>query len=101
MNTPLRPLTFLFRTVLLLGICAGGAQAATAVGSFEQSISVDEPIFLDVATGSGKIEIRAGNSTQIEVTGKITVRSGGFLGVGRRSKGEMQEMVDRSRASRR
>jgi len=93
MNVPLRIRTFLFCAALLVGFWAGEAQAAS--GSFEQSFSVDEPIFLDVVTGSGTINIRAGSSRQVEVTGSIIVRRRGFLGVFKRSSDKMQELVDR------
>ena len=92
MSLPLNFRTILFCGTLLAGFWAGEAQAAT--GSFEQSFSIDEPFLLDVSTGSGTINIRAGASGQVEVTGHITVKSGTFFGAFKRSSEEMQELVD-------
>jgi len=84
--------TFLLCGALLAGSWAGEAQAAT--GSFEQSFSVDEPFLLDVSTGSGTINIRAGASERVEITGHITVRPGKFFGLFATSNEDMQELVD-------
>jgi len=92
MSLPLNFRTFLFCGALLACFWATDAQAAS--GSFEQSFSIDEPILLDVSTGSGTINIRAGNSGQIDVTGHITVKPGTFFGMFKRSSDEMQELVD-------
>jgi len=73
--------------VLLGGLWAGQAQAAS--GSFEQTIQVDEAVLLDVSTGSGSINIRAGNSGEIEVIGRIKARTGFF----RRSVEDAEELV--------
>ena len=93
MSLPLNIRTFVFCGTLLVGFWAGEAQAAS--GSFERLFSIDEPILLDVSTGSGTINIRAGTSGQVEVSGHITVRRGTFLGLFERSSDEMQELVDR------
>lgn len=85
--------TFLSCGALLIGFWAGEAQAAS--GSFEQTYSIDEPIFLDVSTGSGTIKIRAGRSGQVEVSGHITVRRGIFS----RSTEQAQGLVDRFEAN--
>ena len=42
-------------------------------GSFDRTLSVSGPVDLDVATGSGRIEIRQGASNRIEVHGTIWV----------------------------
>ena len=54
------------------------AEAQAASGSFEKSITVDEPIQLDVRTGSGKITIESGTSGRIEVVGHISTKRGFF-----------------------
>jgi hypothetical protein len=77
--------------LLLSGFWSSAALGAS--GSFQQSISVDEPIFLDVSTGSGSVTISSGNAGRIEVTGNITVHKRSFLGLFRRNSEEMQEMV--------
>jgi DUF4097 and DUF4098 domain-containing protein YvlB len=77
-----------------LAFFLSATEAYAASGSFEQSFSVSEPIFLDVSTGSGSIEIRAGNVREIEVKGKITVRKGFF----KRSGKEAEELVQRFEA---
>jgi len=48
------------------------AQAA-AEGSFQQSLKVNGPVTLDIATGSGNINVRTGGSDTVEVTGHIRV----------------------------
>jgi DUF4097 and DUF4098 domain-containing protein YvlB len=78
---------------LLAGFWAAEAQA-TATGSFQQTISIDEAVLLDVSTSSGTIKIRAGDPGQIEITGHITVRRGSFLGVFKTSSDELQAFVD-------
>ena len=80
--------------VLLAGLWPVQAQAA-ATGSFQQTISIDEAVLLDVSTGSGTINIRTGNPGQVEIKGHIKVRSGSFLGLFRTSSAEMQAFVDR------
>ncbi len=79
--------------ILLSGFWAANASGAT--GSFEQTLSVDGPLLLDVSTGSGSIKIVSGNSHRVEVTGHIKVGAGSFLGLFKRSSSEQQELVDR------
>ena len=70
------------------------ASASGATGSFQQTLSVDGPLVLDVSTGSGSIEISSGNSQRVEVTGHIRVSSGSFLGIFKLNSSEKQELVD-------
>jgi hypothetical protein len=84
---------FLMCGTLLAGFWAAEAQAATT-GSFQQTISIDEPVALDVSTGSGSISIRAGAPGQVEITGHIKVGRGSFLGLFGTSSDEMQAYVD-------
>lgn len=79
---------------LLAGFWAAEAQAA-ATGSFQQTISLDAAVLLDVSTGSGTINIRAGAPGQVEIIGHIKVRRGSFLGLFKTSSDEMQAFVDR------
>jgi len=78
---------------LLSGFWAASASGAT--GSFQQTLSVDGPLVLDVSTGSGSIEIISGDSQRVEVTGHIKVGAGSFLGLFTRNSDERQELVDR------
>ncbi len=85
-----------FKVLVTCGVLLGGfwaGEALGASGSFQQSLSIDEPFILDVSTGSGTIKIRAGDSRQVEITGRITVRRNGFLGIFKRSSEEMEELV--------
>jgi hypothetical protein len=79
---------------LLAGFWPVEAHAA-ATGSFQQTISIDEAVLLDVSTGSGAINIRAGARGQVEIIGHIKVRRGSFFGLFKTSSDEMQEFVDR------
>jgi DUF4097 and DUF4098 domain-containing protein YvlB len=75
-------------SVVLLTGCTN-AVAGRAKGSFEQTLTVDTPIQLDVKTGSGSITVRNGQADQVEVVGTIVVGRG-FLG---RSTEEAKEIV--------
>ena len=79
---------------LLAGFSPVEAQAAVT-GSFQQTISIDAAVLLDVSTGSGTINIRAGAPGQVEITGHIKVRRGSFFGLFKTSSDEMQEFIDR------
>jgi len=84
-----------YRVLALCGILLCGFWSSVtlgATGSFERSLPVDEPIVLDVSTGSGSIKIRTGGADRVEVTGNIKVGSGSFFS--RRSSSEKQELVD-------
>jgi len=45
--------------------------AAAAEGSFHRVLQVSGPVHLDLTTGSGSVEVRTGNSNQVQVTGRI------------------------------
>ncbi len=77
--------------VLLCSLLAGDALGAN--GSFEQTVSVDGPILLDVSTGSGSIKISSGNTNRVEVTGHITVQNRSFFGLFKKSTEDIQEMI--------
>ena len=66
------------------------SEARAAKGTFEQTLSVDEPVFLDVSTGSGSITIEAGAVDRVEIVGHVKVGNSWF----RRSEEGAQELVD-------
>jgi len=78
--------------ILLSSFWAANASGAT--GTFQQTLSVDGPLLLDVSTGSGSIEISSGNAQHVEVIGHIKVGTGSLLGLFGRSSSEQQEVVD-------
>ncbi|MDP9159761.1 MAG: DUF4097 domain-containing protein [Acidobacteriota bacterium] len=58
--------------LLLALICLQHPLAmAYAEGSFQRSLQVNGPINLDVATGSGNIQVRTGASSHVEIAGRI------------------------------
>jgi len=61
--------------MLLLVIGCDGARVAraqnSAEGTFQRTLNVSGPVDLDVSTNSGRIEIRAGTSSRVEVRGRI------------------------------
>ncbi len=62
--------------LLLFVLPAGPALADSHDGgkSFEQTVSLDETILLDVDTGSGSISVRAGPGGEATIVGKISVQ---------------------------
>lgn len=55
--------------LLLAGLMAADARAAD--GSFEQRLTVNEAIRLDVDTGSGSIDVRSGPGDEVTIQGEI------------------------------
>jgi DUF4097 and DUF4098 domain-containing protein YvlB len=51
---------------------------ADAEGSFERTLNVTGPVDLDVQTGSGRIEVRAGGASAVVIRASIRVREGFF-----------------------
>jgi DUF4097 and DUF4098 domain-containing protein YvlB len=49
-------------------------------GTFESSMTLDEAVRLDVDTGSGSIDVRAGSGNEVTIKGVVKVRKGGFWG---------------------
>jgi len=66
------------------------SEAHAAKDTFEQTLSVDEPILLDVSTGSGSITIEAGAVDRVEIIGHVKVGSSWF----RRSEQSAAELVE-------
>src|SRR4051812_49515615 len=56
--------------LFVVGACA---RAQTASGSFDRALNVGEPLELDVQTGSGSIDIKAGAAGKVEIHGEIRV----------------------------
>ena len=46
---------------------------ADSEGSFQRTLRVTGSVNLDVATGSGTIEVRTGSSNEVRITGRIRV----------------------------
>jgi len=46
---------------------------ASAEGSFDRTLQVNGPVNIDLSTGSGNIQVRSGNSGQVQITGRIKV----------------------------
>jgi beta-lactamase regulating signal transducer with metallopeptidase domain len=44
-------------------------------GTFERTIEVEEPLELDVQTGSGGVTVRSGSGDQVGIAGRIVVRT--------------------------
>lgn len=62
--------------VAALAVLAAPTQAAPAKGSFERTLTVTGSVDLAVTTGSGHINVRAGEGNQVHVHGLIEARSG-------------------------
>ncbi len=82
--------TIIISSLLLLGFWSTAASGAS--GSFEQSLSVDGPVLLDVSTGSGSIKITTSDSGRAQIKGQIKIGGGSFFSG--RSASEKQELVD-------
>jgi len=80
---------------LLLVASLWFSEAHAAKGSFEQILNVDEPIILDVSTGSGSIKVETGAAGRVEIIGYIKVGTNWFS----RSSESAQELVDKLEAS--
>ena len=74
-------------TVVLLTVWATDVLAAD--GAFEERLTFDGPIVLDVATGSGSIDIRPGTVNEALIRGEIRVNRRGIL----RRSGDKDEIV--------
>ena len=69
--------SFLLLTAITMAAC-GASFGADAQGSFDRTLSVKGPVDLDVQTGSGHIEVRAGGSASVVIRGTIRVRESIF-----------------------
>lgn len=57
--------------VFFSALAAVPAYSSSAEGSFDRTLKVSGPVELDVATGSGNIDVRTGDSSSVHVRGKI------------------------------
>src|SRR5437899_10202093 len=74
----LRAYSWIAYTPLLVMLAAAPSFAAdiTAEGSFERTLKVSGPVNLDVTTGSGRINVRAGEPGTMRVLGTIRAGTG-------------------------
>ena len=61
-------------SIALIGLTACYEAFPAVEGKFERTLSVSGPVDLDVATGSGRIEVRVGSSSVVQVHGFIRAR---------------------------
>jgi DUF4097 and DUF4098 domain-containing protein YvlB len=66
------PSVFACAIAALLCLQASPA-AAIAEGSFQRTLQVTGPVHMELTTGSGNVQVRTGNSTEVQVTGRIRV----------------------------
>jgi hypothetical protein len=84
----------MFCGAILVGFWANVAQAS-ATGSFERTLSLDEGILLDVSTGSGSITISNGSAGTAHIVGHIKVGKGFF----KRSSADVADLIERFEAN--
>ena len=78
--------------LLLVGLMAIDARAAD--GEFEQRLTIDEAVVLNVSTGSGSIDVRAGSGSEATIRGEIHVGNR-FLWFGSADADEIvQQVID-------
>lgn len=75
MKTILRKIAVVAALCVLLAGTALAASDRAVEGSFERSLNVTGPVDLDVKTGSGDIDIRPGNASNVHIRGRIRVNS--------------------------
>ena len=64
--------SFFAGVVVAVLICLQPLPAtASAEGSFQRTLQVTGPVNLDLTTGSGSVNVRTGNSSEVQVTGHI------------------------------
>lgn len=71
------------KTLILLALLLPGLVMADffkKTGTFESNLTLEEAVRLDVDTGSGSIEVRAGSGNEAVIKGVIHVRKNGFWG---------------------
>jgi len=81
--------------LLFLVAPSGRAEAQQAVGSFSRTLTVSGPVDLEVSSGSGRIEVRAGQAGRVEVSGRITSSNWGIFS----SRSSAEEAVRRVEAN--
>lgn len=63
-----------FCSMALIGLTACYEAFPAVEGKFERTLAVSGPVDLDVTTGSGRIEVRVGSSSVVQVYGLIRAR---------------------------
>lgn len=79
MRNPVRAFPILLASALLLAFASVPARADTE-GHFDRTLSVNGPVNLDVATGSGDIVVHPGSSGTVQVHAKIRASNWHFGG---------------------
>jgi hypothetical protein len=74
------------------------ASAQRAEGSFERTLTVGSSPDVEISAGSGRIEVRAGNSNRIEITGRVRAGEWGRGWFGR-NRLDPEEQVRRIQAN--
>jgi Putative adhesin len=70
---------FQARARAALVVCLASASAAAAAeGSFQRTLQVNGPVNLEISTGSGSIQVRAGSRNEVSVTGHIKATASWF-----------------------
>jgi len=92
METTYKLKTFVLSILLIAGLSA--ADTAIADDTFEERLTVSEPLVLDVETGSGSIEVRSGSNDEVTVTGEIHVQRRFLWGKPRNADELIQEIKD-------
>jgi Putative adhesin len=57
--------------IVSLACVSATAEAQRAEGSFQRTLTVSGPVTVDVVSGSGRIDVRAGSAGRVEVSAKI------------------------------
>lgn len=76
MNTKTGLKAILLSVLLLPGLAV--ADYSKTTGTFEETVALDGPVLLDVDTGAGSIDVRAGSGGEASIVGKIKVRRDSF-----------------------
>lgn len=80
MNSLLRRNLGILASVLVAAGTLAPLPARTAEGHFERTLKVTGPVDLDVRTGSGSIDVRAGDASTLRVVGNIRASGDWFEG---------------------
>lgn len=72
----------LLGTIFVLAACLVPQTGLAAEGSFDRTLNVTGPLELDITTGSGHINIRAGETSAVRIHGAIRSSSGWLLSDG-------------------
>jgi DUF4097 and DUF4098 domain-containing protein YvlB len=66
-----------FASVVVVVVLTSAMALAQVEGGFERTLNVSGPVDLQVATGSGSINVRSGAGNTVQVTARIKARDGG------------------------